>query len=306
MILLFGVAIASFGFALGSPSLSTIYTQRLSFRAELAGSNPLLGYLVTWSQVVFAPLAIATALWRKSISWMALGGTILLWSYFVTATRQALVAIPFAVILFVACGRRVRGVGYATGGAALIASSALTFSLTGNLYALGSISERLFAVPGVLSGYYYDYFANRPPVLLRDGVGGLFSASPYPREMTYQIGVEYLGRAEANANVNVIADAFANFWFAGWLVAVLLAVLLWMLDAATVRLPLGPTMASLVLVLLAFLNVGVTVALLTSGFGLMIVLLWLFGEGLFEAKSNPVGGPTVMSVVAAIRRQRTS
>jgi hypothetical protein len=100
--------------------------------------------------------------------------------------------------------------------------------------------------------------------------------------MTYQIGLEYLGRAEANANVNVIADAFANFWFAGLVVAFVLGCLLWLLDAVTVRLPLGPTMASLVLVLLAFLNVGLTVAVLTSGFGLSIVMLWLLGPGLFE------------------------
>lgn len=282
----FLLLIGSFGFSLGSPDLSTIYTQRLSFRLLLAGANPLLGYMATWGQTVLAPLAIATALWRRSLTWMALGTSILMWAYFVTATRQALVAIPFGFALYWAGNRKVNGVSYAVGGTSLIAVSAATFAVTGNLYALGSISERMFAVPGILGGYYFDYFADRPPVLLRDGVGGLLSASPYPREMTYQIGLEYLGRADANANVNVIADAFANFWFAGLFVAFVLACLLWLLDAATVRLPLGATMASLVLVLLAFLNVGLTVAVLTSGFGLAIVLLWLFGEHLFDDRGS--------------------
>jgi hypothetical protein len=196
-----------------------------------------------------------------------------------------LVAIPFALILYWAGNRAASGAGYSFGGAGLIAVSASTYAVTGNLYALSSISERLFAVPGVLGGYYFDYFAGRPPALLRDGIGGLLSSSPYPRDITYQIGIEYLGRAEANANVNVIGDAFANFWFAGLIIALVLACLLWILDAATFSLPLGATMASLVLVLLALLNVGLTVALLTSGLGLAIVLLWLFGEYLFA----PVG-----------------
>jgi O-antigen polymerase len=207
---------------------------------------------------------------------------ILVWAYFVTATRQSLVAIPLALLLYWAGNRNAKGMTYAVGGASLIAVSAGTFAVTGNPYALASISERLFAVPGVLSGYYFDYFANRPPVLLRDGIGGILSSSPYPREMTYQIGGEYLGRTDANANVNVIADAFANFWFGGLIVALVLAGLLILLDSATIRLPLGATMASCVLVLLALLNVGLTVALLTSGFGLAIVLLWLFGEHLFD------------------------
>ena len=279
----FLLLIAKFGFAVSSPDLSTIYTQRLSFRLVLENSNPAFGYLVDWSQVVLAPLAIAVALRRRSVLWMVLGSSILVWAYFVTATRQALVAIPFAFALYWAGSRMVSGASYAVAGASLITVSAATFSLTGNLYALGSISERLFAVPGVLGGYYFDYFANRPPVLLRDGVGGLLSASPYPRQMTFQIGLEYLGRAEANANVNVIADSFANFWFAGLLVAFALACLLWLLDSVTIRLPLGPTMAALVLVLLALLNVGLTVAVLTSGFGLIIVILWIVGEGLFES-----------------------
>ena len=286
----FLVLIANFGFKIGSPDLSTIYTQRLSFRTILENSNPALGYLVTWSQGVLAPLAIAAALWRRSIVWMALGTSILVWAYFVTATRQALVAIPFAFILYWAGSRRMNGAAYAVAGTGLIAVSAATFAVTGNLYALGSISERLFAVPGVLGGYYFDYFADRPPVLLRDGIGGVLSSSPYPREMTYQIGLEYLGRAEANANVNVIADAFGNFWFAGLIVALVLACLLWLLDDVTVQLPLGPTMASLVLVLLALLNVGLTVAVLTSGFGLIIVMFWLFGAGLFDAEPRVVHG----------------
>lgn len=278
----FLILIVTFGFAIGTPDFGAVYTQRLSFRAVLGETNPLLGYLVSWIQIVLAPVAIATALVRRSPLWAALGASILVWAYFVTATRQSLVAIPFGVVLFWAGNRRTNGTGYAVGGALLITTSAAGYAVTGNLYALASISERLFAVPGVLGGYYFDYFADRPPVLLRDGIGRLLSASPYPRATTYQIGLEYLGRADANANVNVIADAFANFWFAGLIVALALAVLLWVLDAATIRLPLGATMASLVLVLLALLNVGLTVALLTSGFGLVIVLLWLFGEGLFD------------------------
>jgi hypothetical protein len=65
--------IAAFGFSIGSAALADVYTQRLSFRQTLADTNPFLGYLVSWSQVLLAPLAIATGLVRRSVLWVALG-----------------------------------------------------------------------------------------------------------------------------------------------------------------------------------------------------------------------------------------
>lgn len=271
---------ARFGIPTQLISLSGAYVQRLEFRQQLAGAHPAFGYLVTWSQTVVAPLMLVSGIARRRPAWLVGGCGLFAWGFLINGSRQALAATPFAVMLYVAGTRKVRGQTYAIGATALLGASAGGYSATGNAYALGPVAERLFAVPGVLSSYYYDYFLERPPVLLRDGTFSFASVSPYPDQMTYLIGREYLGRAEANANVNLIADSFANFWLAGLVAGVVLAAVLWVLDSVTVELPLGPIAASLCLILLAMSNVGLTVTLLTSGLGLMIVLLWLFGHAI--------------------------
>lgn len=273
---------ATFGIPTELTSLSGAYVQRLEFRQVLADAHPAFGYLVTWSQTVVAPLLLVSGITRRRYTWLIGGCGLFAWGFLINGSRQALAATPFAVMLYLAGDRHIRGQTYAIGATTLLGTSAAGYALTGNAYALGPVAERLFAVPGVLSSYYYDYFLERPPVLLRDGVFSFASASPYPDQMTYLIGQEYLGRAEANANVNLIADSFANFWFAGLVAATVLAVVLWVLDSVTVGLPLGAVAASLCLILLAMSNVGLTVTLLTSGMGLMIVCLWLFGHALLD------------------------
>ncbi|HZB40072.1 MAG TPA: hypothetical protein VE487_03860 [Ilumatobacter sp.] len=272
--------IRTFGLPLHLVTLSGAYEQRLAFRAALAEAPPAFGYLVAWSQSVVAPLILVSGIARRRPSWIAAGVAFFLWGFLINGSRQAIAATPFAVLLYLAGSRRVTGKTYAVGALLMLALSSILYGLSRNAYALGLIAERIFAVPGVLSAYYYDYFLGRSPVLLRDGIFSAASPSPYPRDMTYVIGDLYLGRADANANANVIADAFGNLWFGGLIAALVLAFVLWLLDAVTADLPLGPTMASLCLVLLALSNVGLTVVILTSGLGLMIVLYWLVGASL--------------------------
>lgn len=274
--------LATFGFPTRLLSLGGTSSQRLEFREVLADAHPSFGYLVTWSQTVVAPLLLVSGIARRRWAWVLAGGTFFAWWYLINGSKQALAAAPFIGLLYIAGARQARGSTYATAAISLLGVSVGGYAITGNAYALGLISERLFAVPGVLSAYYFDFFLQRPPVLLRDGLLSSASASPYTEQTTYLIGQEYLGRAAANANANVIADSFANFWFAGLVAAVVLAVVLWVLDSVTVELPTGPVAASLCLILLALMNVGLTVALVTSGMGLIIVCFWLVGHALFE------------------------
>jgi hypothetical protein len=283
------VLLTTFGLPVHVVALSDAYDQRLAFRLTVADAPPAFGYLVAWSQSVVAPLILVSGIARRRVSWIAAGLAWFLWGYLINGSRQAIAATPFAIVLYLAGSRRVTGRAYAVGAVVMLALSSVLYAVTRNAYALGLIAERIFAVPGVLSAYYYDFFLGRSPVLLRDGVFSVAASSPYPRDMTYVIGDQYLGRTDANANANVIADAFGNLWFGGLIAALVLAFVLWLLDAVTADLPLGPTVGSLCLVLLALSNVGLTVVILTSGLGLMIVLYWLVGPSLLKL-DRPIAG----------------
>lgn len=280
-----GLLLVTFGIPESPLSFSSAYARRLTFRTALTQVHPFFGYLVTWVQTVLAPIFLAAAVARRNVVWLGLGGGLLIWGFLVNGSRQVLAMVPLGVLLYYAARRRAGSSSYVWGAAGLLGMSSVGYALTGNALLLGPVAERLYAVPGLLSGYYFDYFSGRAPVLLRDGIGSTLSQSPYPVDMTYLIGEVYLGRPEANANVNVVADAFANFWIAGLVIAAVLGLVLFAVDASTRGLEFGPVALSLTLLLLALVNVGLTVAFTTSGIAVAILIYWLLGEGIMLGRS---------------------
>jgi hypothetical protein len=152
-VVLFVVLIVALGTPTQLVSLSGIYTQRLAFRATLATANPAFGYLVGWMQAVVAMLILGSAVARRSVLLAGFGVAVLVWAYAVTGSRQALVAVPFGLLLYFAAGRRVTGAGYALGASVLMATSAGVYALTRRAVGLGAVAERLFAVPGLLGSF---------------------------------------------------------------------------------------------------------------------------------------------------------
>lgn len=278
--------VARFGLPTGLVSLGGVYDRRLAFRATLAGAGSVFGYMVGWLTTLIAPFLVVSGVVQRRALPLAVGGFALVWVFLMSGTRQSLVAVPFGALLYWAAARRAKGSAYVLGGLGLLLSTWAAFAVTRKAAFVGAVAERLFAVPGSLGAYYFDFFANGPMSLYRDSFGAIVSPSPFERPITYTIGTVYLNRPEANANVNVFADAFANLWLAGVLVAVGLAVTLWLLDVAAARTRLPAVMASLVLIIISLMNVGLTVALLTNGLLLAIPALWLGGSALFGAADD--------------------
>ncbi len=279
--LVIATLVARFGLPTSLFAYNDIYVRRLEFRATLAGSSGAFGYLIGWLTSTISPILVVSGIVRRHALSICVGGFAMVWVFVVSATRQSLVAVPFGVILFWAARRRTTGVGYGVGALGLLGVSGVGYAATGNLLFVGAVAERLFAVPGLLGAFYFDFFQRGPAALYRDSFGATFSHSPFDRPITYEIGTTYLNRPQANANVNVFVDGFANLWLAGLLIGVLLGLVLWSLDVAARRSALGPTMASLVLIVLALMNVGLTVALLTNGLILAVIVIWLAGPALF-------------------------
>ena len=87
-------------------------------------------------------------------------------------------------------------------------------------------------VPGMLSGFYFEYFHNHGLALYSRNFLSGWTDSIYTKPPAFEIGYHYFGREETSSNVHFWADAFANLgYLAVVVVTLLLAVLLTVINA---------------------------------------------------------------------------
>jgi len=121
-------------------------------------------------------------------------------------------------------------------------------------------------------------------VMLSNSVLAAASPYPYPDTVPVLIGWTYAG-VEIGANAGWMADAYAQFG-AGGMVAfsVILAVFLRILDGVSAGVPRRLATAIVAVPAMALVNSGLLTVLLTHGFLLGVLVLWLL--------SNRQGGET--------------
>jgi hypothetical protein len=235
LLVAFSLAVSAyvvFSFGLRAPpSLAGVYEVRNDFGDSLQAGHWLAAYAIPWAGNVINPLLFALGLARRRplLIATAIAGEMLIYS--VTGFKSVLFAIALVPIIYVAIATARRWYGAATtfGTTALfglaIAASAVTATWSVTLL------RRVFAVPGQMHWYYFEYFSGHPHFhLTHTRLGGLFSSS-YTIEPPDLIGVTYFPGTRPNANAGVWADAFANFGFTGIIVfALVLGAVLWVID----------------------------------------------------------------------------
>ncbi len=276
-----GVSLRPVGFA-------DVYAVRLRARTVLE-TDVALAYLVPWFQNVICPCLLVAG-WttrRWLLVAMGLAGEVYIYQAF--GNRQALLGVLFiAGFLIVVRQLSLRHVAHF-----ILATACILLGLvlivhisTDAVVPTSIIGLRTFAIPGILSANYYDFFSAHPIVLLRDGLLGHFARSPYSLSTSNLISDVYYGLPSSTSNAHVWADGFANFGLLAFLlVPVLLGLVLWLIDAATANVPVAVVLAGLSFLIISWGNVGLTTSLVTSGTGLMLVLLLLTGGAVLSPRT---------------------
>ena len=287
-----GVVVKVFGFSLSLPSLSDVYGVRAQYKAALLATGGLVGYAVFWLGLVFNPMLLAYgAIRRRPLPFLVgLVGQLLLFS--ITGLKGLFfnAALVLTIVLVVERGRARFGqlaVGGALGITGLCAGVDL---LTGGRLLTNILVRRVLMVPGLLSGFYYDFFRHHPKALLGHSVLAGLSSYPYAMAPPRIIGSAYFLQG-TDANASVWSDAYANFGVGGVLAfTVLLGVVLWLLDSAARDhdLRLGAVFAAILGLTLS--NTGLLTTMLTHGGGLVLVLLMLAPRYRGESGRAPVIG----------------
>lgn len=220
-----------FGLRLQIHSLLNVYDVRAEFKETSA--NPLVGYSVSWLGNSLFPFLISIGFIHKSPLLLALGVFGQLFIFSVTGFKSVFFSSILLISLLIALSNRSRLFGQFViwGVTSLVGFTWLLDLLTQNIIFSSLFVRRMIITPGILTGWYYDFFSKHPQTLLGHSILEGIVPYPYDRLPPLLIGREYFGNEITYANANFWADAFANFGFFGIAgFTLVLAFVLWMFD----------------------------------------------------------------------------
>jgi hypothetical protein len=137
---------------------------------------------------------------------------------------------------------------------------------------------RTFAVNGLMTAWYYDFFQRNPQTHFSHVTGvNWVLRYPYANPLGIEVGSFYSGNITADANGHFWAtDGLASFGLPGiLLISVFCAFVFWVLDSVAEK--HDPRLAALVISYAAYnlANIGIFTSLLSGGLGLLMLILYL-------------------------------
>ena len=269
--------VLSFGVHFSYVSLRDIYLIRSSFQQTLEQAPLLLAYAIDWQAYVINPLLVAVGLTTRRTSWVLAGLAGQFAIYCISGFRIVLFSGLFLPYLLWATYHR------GSFAARLSLSWTAIYVLGGALaffgysqFLAGLLAERMTGVPGLLTAYYYDFFSSHPKAMLGYSIFKSIVDYPYALEPRRIIGYVYFHDSGMSANANLWADAYANFGYPGMLcITFLLAAVLWLYDSISDGRDRRAAALVIALPAMALANASLLSSLLTNGFMLAMLLVYL-------------------------------
>lgn len=229
------LVLSVFGFRFKLVSFAEVYSLRSDYKEALLANGSAVDYAIHWLGNVIHPTLIALGLRYKRLKWMVAGFVGQLLVYSITGFKSVL----FSIVLFAAIMYGLRRNGQRFGFSVIWGMAAVTFVglstglLLSSNYLSFLLTGRLTVTPGLLTGYYFEFFGSNPKAMLGHSVLQGIVEYPYAVTPSFLIGGYYMGNDATNANANFLADAFANFGYFGvFTFSCLLGLVLWVCDSA--------------------------------------------------------------------------
>jgi len=273
----YGLMVSSFGFQFHYVSFKDTYIVREQFKNSLDQAPTLVAYAIGWQAWVINPFVMAMGLRSRRKLWVLAGAMGQFAIYSITAFRAMFFSAGLLIYLLWAMrSNKAFGTRLAATWTAIFGGAGALQLVGYSVIPASLVTERMTALPGLLTGYYYEFFSSHPKVHLGHSILKSLVDYPYAVEPPYLIGFLYFHNASNDANANVWADAYANFGYPGIICfTLLLAIVLWLYDSMAVG--RDGRVAALVIALPAFslANIGLLTSLLSNGIGLAMLLMYL-------------------------------
>lgn len=218
------MAVRVYGMPTRFPDLADVYDLRAEHAAERAGVNTMLIFAISWQQKVINPLLMAAGIVTRNITLLAGGviGQVLLFG--ISGQKSVFFSGLMVLAVLISMWRRGKFLGpiISFSSIGLVMTTAALDSLRETTTLTSLFIRRLIITPGLLTGYYYEYFQTAPHVRLSNSIFSAFTDYPLEDALPRVIGFVYFGRLNMSANANVWADGYAQFGISGILVFSLL------------------------------------------------------------------------------------
>ncbi len=256
------------------PSILEVYETRLLARQV----EPFTAYALRLVGNVLGPTLIAFGLLQKRIVWIIIGLFLQLLIYSFDGTKSTLFSPLLIFTVYYFLRKETISIDFVLLYIVLIIifMQLLTLFISEQMLIATSIFiRRLIVTPGLLTGYYYEFFSEHPTFLWSHSILRYFMDPPFPVPPSFVIGFHYFGSDMANANANLWADAIAN---AGILAPPLISLLAGLYFRLVDWVSRGKEHFALLVLAtpsFALVNSAFLTSLLTHGLLAALVVIWL-------------------------------
>lgn len=269
-----------FGLQFNIVALTEVYDLRAEYRAELAAGSGMVAYAIGWQANILNPLLISYGMIKKKLLLVFTGILGQLFIFSITGFKGVLFSAFLLFALWIALrlsrGGRYIGLSMLGGATSVIMVACVLDSLRGTIFFSSLFIRRLIDTPGLLTGFYFEFFSEQPKALLGHSILGPFVDYPYSASPPFIIGTLYFGNPETSANANVWADGFANFGYLGFFMfTLLLGMVLWVFDSLSRGVDYRLACLLLGVPAITLSNTALLTSLLTHGIGLALLLMYL-------------------------------
>lgn len=287
--------IRKFGLNFHIPSLQgEIYEVRNEYYDMISGS--FLAYLIMIQVKVLAPLCVIWGLYKRTFLLIAWGICSQLFIFMNAGIKTVLFSTLFIVGLYFALRISRRKLFLCMGlalmgviGGARIADKTLDEQ---GIYFSSIFVRRLILTPGLLSGYYFDFYSDNPKAFYGHSVLKGFVDYPYDVAPPRIIATAYFNTEEMSCNANFWSDGYANLGLPGVILAtVTLGGILWLFDSLAID--VDQRVATLVLAMpsMALVNSALSTVLLTHGLLFAMAIMHLLPPRLETKRAHAPDTP---------------
>jgi hypothetical protein len=259
--------------------------RQLSDEISEASESSFSGYSKMWLSGFILPFMFSVGVFRRNWILVAIVAAGYVYLLGISGSKSTMLAIIYlsAIYFLVRSGGKDFGLKILLGLSFLLIFPffiVLTNGIGGLIdkWYVAIIHARIFTIPQLSIGQYYDFFQNQP-LTYGSHINGINLVVPYPYEgdIPRTIG-RYFYDAELTANVNMWAqDGIASFGLIGIpIVSAIAALIFWFFDSiARLHDPRFVTVA-LGNIALSFANISLFTTIVSAGFLLLIIALYFF------------------------------
>ena len=191
-------------------SYSEIYSLRFSYREQASSGFAVAPYFLLWCAKVLIPLLLTWAMVRKRWFLLVFAVFLQLLMFSISGHKSFILSLALVTGTLWLYRAELGGVLFLTAILVVTLLAAMIYYLFDNTLLVHILLRRAFMVPGMLTGFYYEYFSNEGFAFYSHSFADGLVYSGYERSPAFQIGRIYFGRDETSANANFWADAYAN------------------------------------------------------------------------------------------------